>query len=466
MNGQDRFRVVVAGGGVAAVEALLALRELAPHRIEPVLLAPGPDFVHQPLAVAEPFGAAEPHRISLAKVAADTGATLWPGTFAGLHHDERVALTGAGDRIPFDALLIAVGVRRLQALPGVVTYRGGVDNAALTGVLQEAQRGRIQRLAFVAPASVRWTLAIYDLALLTARWLREREAETQVSLITHEARPLQLFGQRGSDAVASLLREADIELRTAQTAVALERRKLVLASGSRIPADQAVALPKVAVPGLIGVPQGPDGYIGTDRDMRVEGLPRVYAAGDATWFPLKQGGIAAQQADAAASAIAALADQEVAPEPFRPVLRGAVLTGAHPLFLRSTVGARDDSSAASEEPLWWPPSKVAGRHLAGYLRDSGFNTEVGGPLADLDEPLDDQVAENGAEESEHRSMVELSLRAADLDAADGDFSGALRWLQVVEDLDLSLPMPYGDRREQWRRAAVGGQPCASQVGEL
>ena len=37
----------------------------------------------------------------------------------------------------------------------------------------------------------------------------------------------------------------------------------------------------------------------------MEGLDGVYAAGDATWYPIKQGGLAAQQADVVATAIAA-----------------------------------------------------------------------------------------------------------------------------------------------------------------
>jgi sulfide:quinone oxidoreductase len=182
--------------------------------------------------------------------------------------------------------------------------------------------------------------------------------------------------------------------------------------------------------------------------MRVPGLSRVYAAGDATWFPVKQGGIAAQQADAAASAIAALAGAGVEPEQFRPVLRAAILTGSHPLFLRSSIGARDVPSVASEEPLWWPPSKVAGKYLASYIRDFG-STEMGGALEDLDEPLQPEPPAEG----EYRETVELALKAADLDAADHDFRGALRWLQVAEDLEIALPSAYAVRREQWRRAA-------------
>jgi len=100
----------------------------------------------------------------------------------------------------------------------------------------------------------------------------------------------------------------------------------------------------------------------------VEGLDDVYAAGDATTFPIKQGGLATQQADVVAQAIAARAGAPVTPEPFRPVLRGLLLTGRTPAY-RSTElrGGLGDMSRAEVEPLWWPPSKIAGRYLSPYL---------------------------------------------------------------------------------------------------
>jgi sulfide:quinone oxidoreductase len=52
-----------------------------------------------------------------------------------------------------------------------------------------------------------------------------------------------------------------------------------------------------------------------------------------TQFPLKQGGIATQQADVAAASIAAHAGADIEPHPFRPVLRGLLLTGMTPRYL-------------------------------------------------------------------------------------------------------------------------------------
>ena len=101
-----------------------------------------------------------------------------------------------------------------------------------------------------------------------------------------------------------------------------------------------IVLPTLRGPPIDGVPQTRDGFIVVDEHGRVRGIPDVYAAGDITLFPVKQGGIATQQADAAAEAILADAGFLDHPAPFRPVLRGLLLTGSTPRFLRRDVGER------------------------------------------------------------------------------------------------------------------------------
>jgi sulfide:quinone oxidoreductase len=133
-----------------------------------------------------------------------------------------------------------------------------------------------------------------------------------------------------------------------------------------------VALPRLEGPRIPGIPQDADGFIATDLSGRVHGLASVYAAGDITQFPIKQGGIAAQQADAVAEVIAAQAGAVVQPHRFQPVLRGLLLTGGAPRYLRSEPhGGQGDTSTVSDEPLWWPPGKIVGRYLAPFLASHG-----------------------------------------------------------------------------------------------
>jgi hypothetical protein len=186
-----------------------------------------------------------------------------------------------------------------------------------------------------------------------------------------------------------------------------------------------------------------DGFIPTNYYGSVDQLLRVYAAGDATWFPIKQGGMATQQADAAATAIAVCAGVDVALERVRPVLRGVLLTGDAPHYLRAAVGDRDGSSAAGPDPLWWPPGKIAGRYLAPYLAEHG---ERGFTLEDLESV----AGEPGRRGAEHNAAFELALSAADADARWGDLEGALRWLGVAEQLNVVLPPEYAEKRRAWK----------------
>jgi sulfide:quinone oxidoreductase len=210
-----------------------------------------------------------------------------------------------------------------------------------------------------------WPLPAYELAIMAAVDLRARGvAEPEVSVVTPEERPLGVFGGAVADTVAELLQIRGIDVRTHTTPLAQHNGALRCAPGFEVPADRVVALPRLEGPALGGVAHDAHGFIPVDEYARVAHEADVYAAGDITSFPVKQGGIAAQQADVAAAAIAETAGAPVTPEPFRPVLRGLLLTGMVPRYLRADATGE---SVADTEPLWWPPAKIAGHHLAPFL---------------------------------------------------------------------------------------------------
>ena len=76
--------------------------------------------------------------------------------------------------------------------------------------------------------------------------------------------------------------------------------------------------------------------------------------------------MAAQQADAVAAHIAAGMGASVTP-PVLAVLRGMLFSGGDPQFLRTRDLQDAEEGMASLAPLWWPPTKIAGRYLAPYL---------------------------------------------------------------------------------------------------
>jgi sulfide:quinone oxidoreductase len=363
------LRVLIAGGGVAALEAALALRALAEERVSVELLAPEPQFWYRPLAVAEPFELGEVRQFELSELAAAAGATFSPGALTGVDAGSKLAHTSLGSSVPYDVLLVACGAVPSPAVPGALMFRGPADTEKIRRLLEEVVTGQVGRLAFVVPWGAVWSLPIYELALMTAAYLDERAVErTELVLVTPEDEPLQLFGRAGSEAVRELLEERGIALQAGAAPVELVDGELRLVPEGSIAAERVVALPRLRGQRIDGLPQTVEGFIPVDAHGQVRGLADVFAAGDITSFPVKQGGIATQQADAAAELIAANVGADLIPQPFRPVLRGLLLTGRRPRYLRHELtGGAGDVSAASPEPLWWPPAKIVGRYLAPFL---------------------------------------------------------------------------------------------------
>ena len=278
---------------------------------------------------------------------------------------------------------MAVGAHSREAVPGAVTFRGPMSAGVVEQAIARVAADPELRLAFVAPAGARWLLPLYELALLAAAALRERGIEApDVLVATPEHAPLEVLGPAVGEAVRAALDRAGVDLVTSATAVSAFDGAVRLANGGFLDANVAVALPELLGPRIPGLPHDDDGYLPIDEHGRVVGCTDVFAAGDATAFPIKHGGLAAQQADAVAEAIAARLGAVGHPEPLRPVLRALLLTGDAPLYLQTELGGGELLPAAgtvSTEPLWSPPGKVAGRYLATYL-DTGA---MGAPLEEL-----------------------------------------------------------------------------------
>jgi len=368
----QRHHVVIAGGGVAALEAMIALHDLAEDLVRVSLVAPQADFVYRPLSVAEPFCLGHAARHSVAGLASEFGAGVVRATLAEVDAAGRRAVLSDGSTLTYDALLIAIGARMEPAFAHAITF--GTPGAAeeLSGLLADLEDGYVRRVAFVLPSSAAWSLPLYELALMTARDIWSAGVDdAQLALVTPEARPLEVFGSEASAMVAELLAQQRIEFIGSVTPEVQQHS--VLAGDRRLEVDRAVAMPVPVGPRIPGLPEAPGGFIPVDEHARVRGIAGVYAAGDATDSPIKQGGLAAQQAVAAAEAIAAACGADLEPEPFRPLLRGLLLTGGHERWLRAPTGGTPAATQASLEALWWPPAKIATRYLAPVLagRDDG-----------------------------------------------------------------------------------------------
>jgi sulfide:quinone oxidoreductase len=366
---EQPFRVLIAGGGVAALEAAFALRDLAGERVATMLLAPEPEFVYRPMQVLEPFSY-QTQRLSLSQMAHELDAELRQDRLKLVDPAHRLVQTEGGHWLSYDALLLALGAEMRPAFEHALTVDDRRLDEQLHGLIEDIEEGYTHKLVFLAPTRMPWPVPIYELALMTARRAWAMNADLSITLVTPEDAPLAIFGSRVSETVAQLLEEHGILVIHSAHAEVPEPGQVSIYPGSRrLQAERIVALPELRGPSIAGVPSSADGgFIPVDVHGQVAGLERVYAAGDATAFAVKHGGIAAQQADAAAEAIAALAGAAVEPQPFHPVIRAILLGAEKPLYLSAHItGGHGLGSEVSDEPTWAPQTKIAAKYLSPYL---------------------------------------------------------------------------------------------------
>jgi sulfide:quinone oxidoreductase len=360
------FHVLIAGAGPAGVEAALTLQRIAGGRVVTTIVAPEERFVHLPPAVLSPFAAGDGQRPAL-DVLADAHVSV--GTIVSVDRASREVRLSDGKILSYDALLIAVGGVQRSPYPRALAFGTPESEERMHGLIQDLEGGYIRRIAFVVPPAASWPLPIYELALMTAERAFDMCVDVELTLVTSEPSPLALFGGEDARDVARRLAAAGITVRSGVDAEMPRCNALELhPSGELLNVERVVTVPVLDGPAIDGLPHDAAGFLPVDAHGRVSGAPGVYAAGDATDFEIKQGGIACQQADAAAEAIAACAGVAIDPAPFAPVLRGLLLTERDTRWLQRDLGHDLNAERRGGEPDW-PRTKFVGRELSGLLHD-------------------------------------------------------------------------------------------------
>jgi sulfide:quinone oxidoreductase len=364
-RGSGKQKVLIAGAGVGGIEAALALEDLAGDLVDVELCDPRDEFVFRPFTLAEPYGATRSFRYDLDSLCRRCGAAFRRAEIAAVEPDGGWAICGDGERLRYDRLIVATGSTMHWAVPGAVTF-WGANEGQVSEVIAGLRGGHLRRLALTMPAGYSWALPLYEMALFAVTELEKAgNDETRVTVVTPEDMPLGVFGRRAAGQVDALLRERGVEVIAASHPMKFEGGRLRVAPARDIEADAVISLPRFEGRPLDGVPHDGDGFIGVGEHGGVIGLERVYAIGDATTFPVKQGALATQQADTVAEAIAAACGAAVDPLPFDPVLRGVLWTGRQPRYLygRPTSGHGETSSFSDrpEGPL--RDGKLTARYL-------------------------------------------------------------------------------------------------------
>lgn len=370
----DPLTVVICGGGVAALEALLRLRKLAGDRVVLNLLCPSEELIHRERTVLVPFGLGEAERHAIKPIVEDTGAHWVRDRAAWVDLPARTVHTVGGRHLRYDALLLAPGAREGSPSPHVSIFSDRTSGQVYRRIIQELDSGATTNVVLIEPSGPSWPLPLYELALLTAKHADDRGLRPSIEIVTPHPRPLHAFGDQVGTSVEALLREAGIAVHTRTRARVDAPQLLHLEPGHiDLHPDRIVSLPTITGPNLRGIPgDAVDRFIPIDQRCRVRGtVGHIFAAGDATDLPVKNGSLAAQQADTAAAGIAHLAGAGPAPAALRPLLRGTLITGDKPLYLEAFLIAGTGWRAQiHDQPPWRSEQLVVAEELAAYIANS------------------------------------------------------------------------------------------------
>lgn len=353
--------VLVYGGELAALETALALIADAGDRLRVTILSPARDLSVRTGAIGTRSGERASARFDLGALAAELGLGFLSGLIAAVDDERGEVRTIAAETITYDRLVITSGARPRASLPGAATCWGPTDSTLLERMLGTLHGGGAVKVVFAVPESCRWTLPTYELALAAAEKARaEGLTTTRMSLATYEDAPLELLGEPAVSAISEELAAAGIDLLTGVNPVSFDGENLRLAPEGTVAADLVIAVAVQSGGRIRGLPADENGFLPVDSHGRVEGCNHVWAAGEATGFPVREPGIAAQQAHVVAASIASELGAPVVAERFRPVLNGT---------LQPRNGAAPTGNGSGRPPhlLWWPPDQLAGRHLPNHL---------------------------------------------------------------------------------------------------
>lgn len=397
MTTDSRTRLVIAGGGVAALELVLALRgHAAGDHVHVTLVAPS-DVLQPGYDALRDALSGTTHALDLAPLGYALEFDLVTSRVVSVDDPAGRVELDDGTFLSYDELVIAAGARRDPLADPAVTFGLGAPDPVrhlLTG-LQDGSTGNV---VIAAGPACGWTLPAYELALAVARHPGGR----QVTIASSEPEPLAVFPGAGSRAVAALLADAGIRFFGGCRDFRRTADGVVRYPGSVLMTGDIVTLPELRGPGIAGLPADERGFVCAGPAFDVPSLPGVHVIGDAASSPVKQGGLAAQQAHTVAAGIARRAGvPAVPPTPYRGVLHTTLVHGPAPgdrqyLSARLRAGTATCSDVARTAPPWAVGALAApylGPLLERLPRD-GLVTAIGAlptpdaaPVAELHTPV-------------------------------------------------------------------------------
>jgi sulfide:quinone oxidoreductase len=310
-------RVLVLGGGFAALETAFLLRMRMRDEVDLTLVSDRDSFVFRPNTIYVPFGA-DPNSllVDLGKPLARRDIAFRRGNVAEVEPDSRQVMLEDGSKLDYDKLVIATGAATsAEEVPGLSEHAATIWTAQnMLGVRERFERvrdraraGDRRRVLFLVPPNNKCSGPLYEIVLMLETWLRRagvREA-VDIAWSTYEQSFIQAFGPRLHEVITEEFSERGIDGHTDEVVSEVSAGTVRYADGSARDFDELIAFPPyTAGVRYSALPSDDRGFLYTQPDTRqVAGHPDIYAPGDAGEFPVKQAFLAFLQADAVAEHI-------------------------------------------------------------------------------------------------------------------------------------------------------------------
>lgn len=312
-----RPRVLVLGGGFAALETAFLLRMRMRDEVDLTIASDNDSFVFRPNSIYIPFGA-DPDSllVALDKPLKHRDIAFQLGQVAEVDPDARRVAFRDNSELSYDKLVIATGAATAaEEVPGLSEHAATIWTAEtmldvrerFNRVRDRARAGQRQRVLFLVPPNNKCSGPLYEIVFMLETWLRREHARdhVEISWSTYEQTFIQAFGPRLHEVVTGEFSDRGIDGHTNEPVSEVTADEVRYSDGSSRGYDELIAFPPyTAAMSYAALPSDDRGFIATESATRqVVGHPDIYAPGDAGDFPIKQAFLAFLQADAVAEHI-------------------------------------------------------------------------------------------------------------------------------------------------------------------
>jgi sulfide:quinone oxidoreductase len=295
----------------------------------------------------------------------DRKARFVEGEVARIYPSERHITFARGDFVgdmPYDFLVLALGRRmKTEQVTGFFEHAHHLSDVRHAKKFGAAARLFNQGRAVIGYCpGARLPVPVFETAFALSHLLEERGKRDHctITIVSSES-PDEMFGGIPmSDALNGALESHRVELVSDFAITQVTPNSVIANDGRTLSCDLNMLIPPFGGPGALvatGITDA-EGYVRVDKTMRVEGIDRMYAAGDCVSFKgPKTGHMAVRQGEVAAENVAAEIQGRALTANYDHEMMLVIEAGDESIFVRKDLWS--DEAANIQHSRFWAWAK-------------------------------------------------------------------------------------------------------------